>query len=197
MAGGLPSGGPSGPPRARGDRGTTDVADHPEFAYLRTTKTIDGTTLTGWFTEDFTLEDLKTLRAVERIPDSRPANATFDGQFEIPTLQEVIDLARSSRTCDGKVVGIYPETKHPEADGTLGEPSPVVADAHDEGLLVHPYTFRRENRFLPREYRIGTDPNAPGDLEGEIQAFLAAGIDGFFTDNPDIGHRAVEKTTAH
>ena len=75
--------------------GTTDVAVHPEFAARRTTKTIDGVALTGWFTEDFTLAELKTLRAVERIPGTRPANATFDGQFEVPTLQEVIDLVAS------------------------------------------------------------------------------------------------------
>ncbi|MGI8757933.1 MAG: glycerophosphodiester phosphodiesterase family protein [Acidimicrobiales bacterium] len=93
--------------------GTTDVAEHPEFADRFATKTIDGVPVSGWFTEDFTVAELKTLRATERIPDVRPDNATHDGEFEIPTLQEVIDLARSSQTCDGNVVGIYPETKHP------------------------------------------------------------------------------------
>src|SRR5918992_2715601 len=73
---------------------TTDVAEHPEFADRRTTKTIDGIRFTGWFTEDFTLAELKTLRAKERLPDLRSANTAFDGQFQIPTLQEVIDLAR-------------------------------------------------------------------------------------------------------
>jgi glycerophosphoryl diester phosphodiesterase len=86
---------------------TTDVAQHPEFAARRTTKTIDGQAHTGWFTEDFTLAELRTLRAVERLPDIRPANTAFNGRFQIPTLQEVIDLARREH------VGIYPETKHP------------------------------------------------------------------------------------
>jgi glycerophosphoryl diester phosphodiesterase len=274
--------------------GTTDVANHPEFADRQTTKVIDGTSITGWFTEDFTLAELRTLRAKERIPDIRPQNTAYDGQFTVPTLQEVIDLVRSSRTCDGRPVGIYPETKHPsyfdsiglsleeelvrvlhdngyrssrapvfiqsfevsnlqqlnrltrlpivqlincegqpwdftvagdgrtyadlvtptglrfvdryadgigackdvliprDASGNLLSPTPVIADAHRRGLLVHGWTFRRENRYLPTQFRIGTDQNAPGDLVGEIQAFVDAGMDGFFTDNPDIGVAAVD-----
>ena len=73
---------------------TTNVADHPEFADRRTTKMIDGIAVTGWFTEDFTLAELKTLRAKERLPDVRPANTAFDGLYQIPTFQEVIDLAK-------------------------------------------------------------------------------------------------------
>jgi glycerophosphoryl diester phosphodiesterase len=92
--------------------GTTDVATHPEFANRKTTKVVDGNTLTGWFTEDFTLAEIKTLRAKERIPAIRPRNARFDGQFQVPTFAEVIQLAkRESR--NGRVVGVYPETKHP------------------------------------------------------------------------------------
>lgn len=92
--------------------GTTDVANHPEFANRKTTKTIDGVSLTGWFTEDFTLAELKTLRAKERIPAVRPGNVRYDGQFQIPTFAEVIRLAkRESRP--GRVIGVYPETKHP------------------------------------------------------------------------------------
>ncbi|GAB3366007.1 glycerophosphodiester phosphodiesterase [Lysobacter rhizosphaerae] len=91
---------------------TTDVASRPEFADRRVTKTVDGTTKTGWFTEDFTLAELKVLRAKERIPYLRPANARFDGMFEIPTFTEVIRLAKSESR-DGRVVGVYPETKHP------------------------------------------------------------------------------------
>ena len=87
--------------------GTTDVASHPEFAARKTTKTIDGVAHTGWFTEDFTLAELRTLRAVERLPDVRPANTAFNGLYQIPTFQEVIDLAKRAG------VGIYPETKHP------------------------------------------------------------------------------------
>src|SRR5688572_21711089 len=74
--------------------GTTDVANHPEFASRRVTKVIDNVTVTGWFTEDFTLAELKTLRARERLPALRPQNTAFDGQFEIPTLEEVIALAQ-------------------------------------------------------------------------------------------------------
>ncbi|MEA2324954.1 MAG: glycerophosphoryl diester phosphodiesterase [Solirubrobacteraceae bacterium] len=94
--------------------GTTDVALHPEFAARRTTKIIDGQSHTGWFTEDFTLAELRTLRAVERLPDVRPANTAFNGLFQIPTFQEVIDLARRNG------VGIYPETKHPTYFDSIG-----------------------------------------------------------------------------
>ncbi|MGZ5399784.1 MAG: glycerophosphodiester phosphodiesterase [Nocardioides sp.] len=270
--------------------GTTDVEDHPEFTDRKQTKVIDGAPLTGWFTEDFTLAELKTLRAEERIPEIRPRNATFDGRFEIPTLQEVIDLAQSSRTCGGTRVGIYPETKHPTyfdsidlsleeplvealevngyedrrdpvfvqsfevgnlvqldtltdvrlvqlagctgspaddprpyteilsrrglaevatyadgigpckdlviprtADGRLGRPTQLTRHAHRAGLLVHAYTFRAENTFLPTDYRSGSDPRAYGDLAGEIRAFLRAGLDGVFADHPDIAATAVRR----
>ena len=79
-----------------------------------------------------------------------------------------------------------------KADCTLATPSAVIDDAHDAGLVVHGWTFRRENRFLPVDYRRGVDPNAPGDMIGEVRAFLAAGMDGFFTDNPDLGAAAAE-----
>src|SRR5882757_7298556 len=72
--------------------GTTDVADHPEFASRRAKKTIGGVVHDGWFTEDFTLAELKTLRARERIPEIRPANSRFDGQFEVPTFEEILAL---------------------------------------------------------------------------------------------------------
>jgi glycerophosphoryl diester phosphodiesterase len=92
--------------------GTTDVASRPEFAGRKTTKVIDGESFTGWFTEDFTLAEIKTLRAKERIPAIRPQNTRFDGMFQVPTFAEVIQLAkRESR--NGRVIGIYPETKHP------------------------------------------------------------------------------------
>ena len=78
---------------------TTDVANHPEFADRKTTKTIDGITLTGWYTEDFTLRELSTLRAKERIPQIRQHNTMYDGRYKIPTFQEVIELrARLSRS---------------------------------------------------------------------------------------------------
>ncbi|MBY0520451.1 MAG: glycerophosphodiester phosphodiesterase [Sphingomonas sp.] len=96
--------------------GTTDVAAHPEFAARKATKLIDGESHTGWFTEDFTLAELKTLRAKERLPQLRPGSATFDGQFDIPTLAEVIALAKQHG------VGIYPETKHPSYFASIGHP---------------------------------------------------------------------------
>ncbi|UYM06436.1 glycerophosphodiester phosphodiesterase [Solicola gregarius] len=100
--------------------GTTDVADHPEFTDRKTTKVIDGQEVTGWFTEDFTLAELKTLRAKERLPDVRPANTRYDGRFEIPTLQEVIDLAQEESRKRGVTIGIAPETKHPSYFRSIG-----------------------------------------------------------------------------
>ena len=254
---------------------TTDVADKPEFADRKTTKTIDGHKMTGWFTEDFTLAELKTLRAKERLPQLRKDNMAFDGQFEIPTFEEILTLAKAHN------VGVYPETKHPSyfasiglpheapllamltrfghvtkdapifiqsfevenlkalrpktklrliqlmdekgspadrsdmtytqmataeglkivatyADGVgpnkamviprtlignLGTPTTLVADAHKVGLAVHPWTFRRENYFLPLAQKSGIDPRGIGDVEAEMKAFLATGVDGIFSDN--------------
>ncbi|RYY42290.1 MAG: glycerophosphodiester phosphodiesterase, partial [Sphingomonadales bacterium] len=99
---------------------TTDIAQHPEFALRRTTKTIDGVAETGWFTEDFTLAELKTLRAVERLPQMRPGNTRYNGQAEIPTLEEVIALAKRASAERGRTIGIYPETKHPSYFASLG-----------------------------------------------------------------------------
>lgn len=260
---------------------TTDVAARPEFAGRKTSKTIDGQTMTGWFTEDFTLAELKTLRAKERLPQLRKANMAFDGQFEIPTFEEILDLAKAQSAKTGRTIGIYPETKHPSyfasiglpheapllalleryghvdkaapvfiqsfevenlkalraktkvrliqlmdekgsppdrpdlnypamatadglkavaayADGVgpnkalviprtllgnLGEPTTLVRDAHEAGLAVHPWTFRRENYFLPLSAKSGVDPRAVGDVVNEIRTYLATGIDGFFSDN--------------
>lgn len=101
---------------------TTDVSSRPEFAGRKTTKTVDGVTVTGWFSEDFTLEEIKTLRAIERIPGIRPANARFDGQFEIPTFQEIIELAQAYEKLLDRRIGLYPETKHPTYFDRLGLP---------------------------------------------------------------------------
>jgi glycerophosphoryl diester phosphodiesterase len=98
---------------------TTDVALRPEFAARQTTKTIDGVPQTGWFAEDFTLAEIKTLRAVQPLPFR---NQAFNGQFQIPTLQEVIDLAKTEGAAVGRTVGIYPETKHPTYFQTIGLP---------------------------------------------------------------------------
>jgi len=108
---------------------TTDVADRPEFAGRRATKTIDGREQTGWFTEDFTLAELKTLRAKERLPRLRPANRAYDGQFAIPTLAEIIALAKA------RGVAIYPETKHPTYFARIGHATdaPLIAQLHAAG----------------------------------------------------------------
>ncbi len=87
--------------------GSTDVASHPEFASRKTTKTIDGQQITGWFTEDFTLAELKTLRARERLPQLRPGNTAFDGQFDVPTFDEILALRAKHPK-----IGVYPEIKH-------------------------------------------------------------------------------------
>lgn len=100
--------------------GTTDVAAHPEFAGRRRTVLLDGVSTTGWFTHDFTLAELKTLRAVERLPQVRQRNTLYNGLFEIPTFQEVLDLrARLSKEL-GRRIGVYPETKHPTYFRALG-----------------------------------------------------------------------------
>jgi glycerophosphoryl diester phosphodiesterase len=270
--------------------GTTDVAAHPQFADRRTTKVIDGTRVTGWFTEDFLLAELKTLRVRERIPELRPANTRLDGRLEIPTLDEILAMARAiegQREVRARelglprpeTIGVYPETKHPsyfaglglameerlvgtlerhgyrgregraflqsfetgnlralshmtelplvqlieasgapfdlveggdsrtyadlvtpegldeiasyasgigpakslviprDGEGRLAKPTSLVAHCHARGLQVHPWTFRAESAFLP----------AGLDLAGELKEFLAAGIDGFFADQPDVG----------
>jgi glycerophosphoryl diester phosphodiesterase len=110
--------------------GTTDVAARPEFADRRTAKVVDGVEHEGWFTEDFTLAELRTLWAIERIPGVRPANTAFDGRLAVPTLHEVIDLARRAG------VGIYPETKHPAYFRSIGLPleEPLVTALEGNGL---------------------------------------------------------------
>jgi glycerophosphoryl diester phosphodiesterase len=102
--------------------GTTDVAARPEFAARRTTKAIDGEQVEGWFAEDFTLAELKTLRARERLPKLRPASARHDGEETIPTFQEVVDLARSEGRRVGREIGLYPEMKHPAFLAKAGLP---------------------------------------------------------------------------
>jgi glycerophosphoryl diester phosphodiesterase len=94
--------------------GTTDVASREEFEDRRRDKTIDGQKVAGWFAEDFTLAELRTLRAKERIPSLRPANARFDGLYQVPTLAEIVKLVRAKEAATGRRIGLYPELKHPE-----------------------------------------------------------------------------------
>jgi len=109
--------------------GTTDVASHAEFADRKVTRTIDGVAVTGWFTEDFTLAELRTLRARERLPQLRAANRRFDGLYPIPTFEEVIQLVRAKEAETGRRIGLYPETKHPTYFASIGL-------AHEARLLA-------------------------------------------------------------
>jgi glycerophosphoryl diester phosphodiesterase len=108
--------------------GTTDVASHPEFASRKTTKLLDGVPVTGWFTEDFTLAELKTLRAVERLPQIRQHNTLYNGLYQIPTFEEVLELRERLSHELHREIGVYPETKHPTYFRNQGLPL--------EGLLV-------------------------------------------------------------
>lgn len=109
---------------------TTDVASRPEFATRRTAKMVDGARMEGWFVEDFTLAELKTLRARERLPNLRPGSARFDGREAIPTFQEVVDLARAESRRTGRTIGLYPEMKHPAYLAKAGLPiEPRLASA--------------------------------------------------------------------
>ena len=109
---------------------TTDVASRPEFAARRTSKVIDGKSINGWFTEDFSLAELKTLMCRERLPQLRPASTKFDGLSPILTFQEVIDIARAGSIRTGRVIGVYPEMKHPSYFTSIGLPLEArLADA--------------------------------------------------------------------
>jgi glycerophosphoryl diester phosphodiesterase len=117
--------------------GTTDVADHPEFASRRTTKVIDGNTFADeWFTEDFTLAELKTLRAKERLPDIRQHNTIYNGRYTIPTFQEVIDLRNQLSRELHRQIGIIPELKHSTYFRSLGLPleEPFVRTLRRNGI---------------------------------------------------------------
>ncbi len=113
---------------------TTDIAEQPEFADRRTTKVVDGRRSTGWFTEDFTLAEIKLLRCRERFPDLRQQNTLYDGRYDVPTFAEVLSLARTKSASSGRVIGVYPETKHPAYHRSIGlalEPLLIAALRRD------------------------------------------------------------------
>ena len=277
---------------------STNAWQLPQYAARLTVKTLDGVRVGGWWAEDFTAAEIRSdIRAQERLRDLRTGNNAYNDQFVIPTLQEVINLAKAKSIELGRPIGVYPETKHPTffaahtqagglqrmedrllqtlhanygnnalapvyiqsfevsnlqymgaltnlrvvqllssggrpydftvagdtrtyADlataagldfindyaqgvgantnlmiplvgGRLGTPTTLVADAHAKGLEIHGWTFRAENFFLPNEFDSNSDPAALGNMTGQVQAFLALGMDGFFTDHPDIGVAAV------
>jgi glycerophosphoryl diester phosphodiesterase len=151
---------------------TTDVASHPEFAARRTTRTVDGQSLTGWFTEDFTLAELKTLRARERLPELRRANTRYDGVFQVPTFEEVLQLvaaadaqraaqARAAGRAPPPRIGIYPETKHPsyfaQAGTSLRRPAAGRVEPPrlqpPRGSHLHPVVRSRQSQGAAQAHR--------------------------------------------
>ena len=277
---------------------STNVWQLDKYADRLVIKQLDGKPTAGWFAEDFTAAELRAdVRAQERLRDFRLANNSFNDQYPIPTLAEVIELAQRRSHELNRTIGIYPETKHPSyfksftdakglprmedllltqlhaaygnkrdtpvfiqsfevsnlhylrtrtsmrlvqllsangkpydfqvsgdsrgyqdlarsagldfikgyadgigahtqlivpSDGRRLLPSTeLMKEAHARGLLVHGWTFRAENQFLPSELARGSGPSAKGDMTAQLRAFIEAGMDGFFTDNPDLGREAL------
>jgi len=125
--------------------GTTNVANVTKFADRKKTKTIDNMQFTGWFTEDFTLAELKELRARERIPQQRPGNTQFNDQFEVPTLAEIIALARDMSATTGRTIHLYPETKHPTYFQSVGLP---MEDRLVAELKANDFTARQATVYI-------------------------------------------------
>ncbi|MGW3957702.1 glycerophosphodiester phosphodiesterase family protein [Streptomyces sp. NPDC004752] len=162
--------------------GTTDVENHPEFADRKTTKVIDGVSITGWFTEDFTLAELKTLRAEERLPEVRQHNTLYNGRYKILTFQEIINLRdRLSRELHRKI-GLLPELKHPTYFRSIGLPleKPFVAtlrhnhlDNKGAKLAVQSLeisSLKNLNKVIPNPLLQGT-----GSLDAKPADVLATG----------------------
>lgn len=164
---------------------TTDVADRPEFADRKATRTIDGEKKTGWFTEDFTLAELKTLRAKERLPLLRTANRAFDGQFEIPTFEEIILLAKAKEKEAGRRIGIYPETKHPGYFAAIGLPheAPLLAL-----LAKYGYSAKDDPLFI-QSFEVGNLKALRGKTKLRLIQLMAK--DGGPADDPATSYAAM------
>lgn len=161
---------------------TTDVADRPEFADRRATKLIDGRPVSGWFTEDFTLAELKTLRARERLPALRPGNAAYDGRFDIPTFAEVIALAKRRSAELGRTIAVYPETKHPTYFARVGHPTDALLvrriqdagwDARDAPVFIQSFEVRNLQRIaaMTRVRLIQLVDGAGGPADGAVAGY--------------------------
>ena len=118
---------------------TTDVASRKEFASRKTRKTIDGEAHDGWFVDDFTLAELKTLRAVERIPQFRPGSAEYNGMFQVATFEEIIDFVAAEAAAHGRIIGIVPELKHSTYFASVGLP---LEERFLSIIAAHDYTRR-------------------------------------------------------
>ena len=272
--------------------GTTDVSLHPEFATRKTTKTIDGVALTGWFTEDFTWDELATLAVVERLPTLRQPSTSFNGQQGILRLRDLVEIIDAASVRYGRQLLMIAEIKHGAHFESIGlpldelfaneirewaTPSKLVVEsfeqkvlakirargiaaryvfladregapadlvaaygptarsyadhltekglarlatevhgvsvdkrmivlgngsttdfvdrAHTAGLLAYTWTLRAENRFLAKAFRVGSTPSAFGNWMGEFSTVLATGVDGVFTDQPDLAVAAREVST--
>lgn len=270
---------------------TTNVSTKPQFESRFTTKVIDGKEESGWFTEDFTYRELKSLRAKERLDELREPNRDYDNEYAILSFEEFLKLVQRLEQRTGRVIGIYPELKHPSyfksiglpqeelllkqlaifgyhdasdavfiqsfevgvleklsettdirliqligeegtppdqpnlnfADmvtpaglrriaeyaagvgvhksyvidrnilGRMDVPTDLVKNAHANDLLVHGWTFRAENYFLPEGMKSSLNPSERGDMSAEIKAYRDAGVDGFFTDHPDLALTALNE----
>lgn len=166
---------------------TTDVASRPEFADRRTTKVIDGVSMTGWFTEDFTLAELRTLRARERLPQLRGANTAFDSLYQVPTFEEIIRLVRAREAETGRTIGIYPETKHPSYFASIGLPheAPLLEllarygyDSADDALFIQSFeagNLERLNSLTAvRLIQLVSPEGGPADRPGTSYADLVS-----------------------
>lgn len=127
---------------------TTDVAARPEFAARKATKLIDGEAVSGWFTEDFSLAELRTLRARERLPQLRSTG--YDGRFAVPTLEEIIALVAAESEQRGRLIGIVPELKHSTYFSSIGLP---MEDRLLAALSAHPYT--RSAPVMIQSFEVG------------------------------------------
>ena len=165
--------------------GTTDIATRPEFAARQATRSIDGMEVTGWFTEDFTLAELRRLRARERLPRLRPGNTAFDGLFQIPTLAEIIALVRAKEAESGRRIGIYPELKHPAYFATLGHDLArlVVAQLHAAGYRA------KADAVVVQSFEVGALERVAAMSDITVSQLLAR--DGSPADRPDLHYRAM------